>query len=109
MAGLAGLLGGCGDANRAGEKSPLAGRVGHACTVQFRRGDAFGAGGRLPVSPTTDAVNGAAVSVSGTLRPGAGEWIEVESGDATYCIPRASVLLVQFKTDRGEAKDGTHH
>ena len=93
VACLAVSLIGC---NGPADRSPLADRVGQNCTVQFRRGDGLGAGGGLPVPPTTGGINGAEVSVGGKLRAVSGGWIVVESATAEYCIPRESILLVQF-------------
>ena len=91
----AALLGGCNSS--AVEKPPLlVEKIGQNCTVQFRRGDVLGAGGGLPVPPTTGAINGAEVSVSGKLRSVSGNWIAVESGGTEYCIPHEAILLVQF-------------
>jgi hypothetical protein len=64
--------------------------------VQFRRGDGLGAGGSLPVPPTTNAMNGADVSVSGKLQAMAGGWIVVGTDNWEYCIPQESILLIQF-------------
>jgi hypothetical protein len=96
------LLGGCNNAPPlspsppAPKQSVLAERVGENCTVQFRRGDGLGAGGDSPVSPNTGSINGTEVSVSGQLRAVSAGWIAVESGNTEYCIPRESILLVQF-------------
>lgn len=90
------LLSGCSNPPPVPEKPPLADKVGQNCIVQFKRGDGLGAGGNLPVSPTTGTINGAEVSVSGKLRAVSGGWIAVESDNREYCIPRESILLVQF-------------
>ncbi len=87
---------GCNSAQPAIEKSLLADKVGQNCTVQFRRGDGLGAGGGLPVSPTTGSINGAQVNLSGKLKAVSGGWIELENGSVEYCIPRESILLVEF-------------
>lgn len=90
------LLSGCNNGQPVNEKPPLVEKVGQNCTVQFRRGDALGAGGGLPVSPTAGTTNGAEVSVNGKLRAVSGSWITIESGGTEYCIPFESILLVQF-------------
>jgi hypothetical protein len=56
----------------------------------------LGAGGSVPVPPTTNAMNGAEVCVSGKLQAVAGGWIVVGTDNWEYCIPRESILLVQF-------------
>lgn len=94
-------IGGCSGKPEPVERSPLADRIGQKCTVQFRRGDALGAGGELPVSPDTDNVNGSEVSVAGTLHAVSDDWIIVRWGDKEYCIPREAVLLVQFSVQQG--------
>jgi len=90
------LLSGCNNAQPVGEKPPLVEKVGQNCTVQFRRGDALGAGGTLPVSPTAGTTNGADVSANGKLRAVSGGWLTIESGNTELCIPFESILLVQF-------------
>lgn len=90
------LLSGCNNAQPGGEKPPFVEKVGQNCTVQFRRGDALGAGAGLPVGPTVGTTNGAEVSVSGKLRAVSGGWITIESDGTAYCIPVESILLVQF-------------
>ena len=82
---------GCG-----GEQNPMAEKIGQNCTVQFRRGDALGAGGSLPVPPNTNAMNGAEVCVSGKLQSIAPAWVVVAQERREYYIPRESILLIQF-------------
>ena len=65
------------------------------CTVQFKR-DLLGASANLPVSPTTESINGVSVSVSGTLLSLDREWIVLKSGNGTVWVPRQNVLLLQF-------------
>lgn len=89
---MAVALAGCGGA----EKPALADRIGQHCTVQFRRGDALGRAGDLPVSPTAGNINGADVRVRGTLKAVSANWVTVEDESAEYRIPRESILLVQF-------------
>ena len=91
------LVIGCNNAQPVSEKHPFADRIGKSCIVQFRRGDALGAAGNLPVPPSTGNINGADVKVSGLLRAVSHDWIAIESGDKEYCIPRDSILLVQFE------------
>lgn len=76
----------------------LEAKVGKTCTIQFRRGDALGGGGSTPVPPTTDNMNGAQVSMSGTLAAVEGDSILVKlPGQSTEIwIPRASILLIKF-------------
>lgn len=70
--------------------------VGKECTVQFRRGDALGGAGNLPVNPTTGSINGAEVALSGILRTITSEWISLETQQhQTLWIPKESVLLIQ--------------
>jgi hypothetical protein len=90
------LLGGCGEG-----ETTLAPKIGSLCAVQFRRGDALGAGGGNPVSPTIDSMNGAAVCVVGTLTRVTHDWILVTSKDNAvvrdYHIPTEAILLVEFQ------------
>jgi hypothetical protein len=68
--------------------------TGGTCTVQFRR-DALGSGGS-PVSPTTDSINGAEVSIQGTLVRVDSEWVVVDREHRELWVPRQSVLLLDF-------------
>jgi hypothetical protein len=94
--GVAFVLCGCSNSPTAVEQTPFAGKIGQNCTVQFRRGDGLGAGSSLPVPPTTNAVNGAEVFVSGKLQTVGGGWVVVEGNKREYCIPRESILLIEF-------------
>jgi hypothetical protein len=86
---------GCSNAPTA-EPTPLTGKIGQNCTVQFRRGDALGGAASTPASPTTNAINGAEVCISGKLQKVEGRWIVVAVDNFEYCIPRESILLIQF-------------
>jgi len=90
------LLGGCGEG-----ETTLASKTGSFCTVQFRRGDALGAGSSIPVPPTISAMNGAEVCVVGTLTRVTHDWILVTSKDNAvvkeYHIPTEAILLVEFQ------------
>jgi hypothetical protein len=69
--------------------------LGKVCTIQFRRGDALGGAGNLPVPPTTDSINGSATSISGKLRSVSDEWIVVEAANQSMIwVPKTAVLLV---------------
>ncbi len=94
--GMAFVLCGCTNSPTAVEQTPLAGKIGQNCTVQFRRGDGLGAGGSVPVPPTTNAMNGADVCVSGKLQTVGGGWVVVEAINKEYCIPRESILMIEF-------------
>ncbi len=71
--------------------------------VQFDR-NALGAGSGLPISPTTDSINGATTSIRGKLLKEEGDWIVLET--STYAnehltkhilwIPKAKILLLDF-------------
>jgi hypothetical protein len=84
----------------------LKAKVFQTCTIQFRRGDALGGGGSIPVPPTTDSMNGAKVDIVGTLTAVEGDWIIMKPsntkdnsnwmGSNEIWIPRASILLIQF-------------
>ncbi len=64
-------------------------------TVQFRR-DLLGASADLPIPPTTDGINGASVSVAGTLMLVNEQWVVLEQGDKELWIPRDNVLLIKI-------------
>ena len=91
---LLGFLSGCG--GPVVETNPLRAKIGRSCTVQFRRGDGLGAGGVLPVSPTTSGINGAEVSVYGKLSEVGDGWITIVAEKVEYNIPRESILLIAF-------------
>jgi hypothetical protein len=75
-------------------------KVGTSCTVQFRR-DALGSGHELPVPPLTNVINGAQVSVSGTLEAVHGSWIVLGTLNPRrqHWIPVSSVLLLSFDVE----------
>jgi hypothetical protein len=124
------MIAGCDDLSRtgAGSKTPKADTappkadapvslaIGSECTVQFRRGDALGAGGSLPVPPTTDSMNGADVSATGKLLRVDAEWVVLEEhprnsfvaadpreqpGLRQLWIPRSAVLMLVFPSVKG--------
>ncbi len=67
--------------------------IGRGCTVQFRR-DLLGGSAQNPIPPTTDFINGANVSVHGTLLKVDAEWVVIRSDNTTLWIPRSNVLLL---------------
>src|SRR5687767_12737962 len=72
--------------------------IGKECVVQFRRGDALGGAGNLPVAPLTGSINGAETSVSGKVRQVTEEWVVIEKANkAQLWIPKSSVLLIVFQ------------
>jgi len=89
-------------------------QIGRRCTVQFR-GDALGAAADLPVSPTTGNINGADVSISGTLETVEGEWLAIKSGSRAQFIPQTAVLMIQVElesnatSDHSDQSDNGHH
>lgn len=64
--------------------------------VQFRR-DALGGAHTLPISPNTDSINGAQVSLSGKLLTVNDEWIVLEHNKRNHWIPRDAVLLIRME------------
>ncbi len=69
--------------------------IGKQCTVQFRRGDALGGAGNLPVPPLSGSINGADTAVTGKLRTVTEEWIVIESANQSVMwIPKSAVLMV---------------
>ncbi len=70
--------------------------TGKMCVVQFRR-DALGAAGTLPISPTTDGVNGAEVSLTGTLKGMSSDWIIITQGTTDHWIAANSVLMLTIE------------
>jgi len=78
------------------KESYLSQQVGKVCKVQFKR-NALGGGATLPVPPTTDVFNGAAVSLSGTLRAVDRQAVVLDSGTKTYWIPKDCVLLIEVE------------
>ena len=82
--------------------SPLTGRVGQPCEVQFRR-DALGAAAPNGISPDTGEYNGMAMHVNGILTKVFANAIllrkvdVVGGGESEYVIPMDSVLYLKFK------------
>ena len=74
--------------------------IGKMCTIQFRRGDALGGAGNLPVAPTANSINGSATSIVGKLRSVSDEWLVVEGvNQSVIWVPKAAVLLVQVPNE----------
>jgi hypothetical protein len=74
----------------------LAQHIGEHCTVQFRR-DALGSGAPLPVSPLTNGINGADVSMGGELLAAEGDGIVIQhSHNGRIWIPNHAILLIEF-------------
>ena len=106
---FAGLCSGCGPADvpasgktsasiqQATPDQPLSLPLGKQCTVHFRR-DALGGAADLPVPPMTSSINGALVSISGTLRQVDERWIVLEPAgrQERVWVARSSVLLIKF-------------
>jgi hypothetical protein len=69
--------------------------TGKECSIQFRR-DSLGAAADLPISPETDSINGATVSLHGTIRSAGGDWICIERKGAEIWIPKANILLIRY-------------
>ena len=68
--------------------------IGEPVKVQFRR-DALGAAAALPVSPTTDSINGAATSISGTLVAVEVDSVVLTVNENTKWIPRDVILSIE--------------
>jgi hypothetical protein len=85
------LLGSC----FSDHKSYLKSKRGKPCIVQFKR-NALGGAASLPVPPTTNSINGADVSISGTLQKVDKDAVIISNGKTTYWIPKDSILLLQF-------------
>ena len=49
-----------------------------------------------PISPETDEINGAKVSLSGTLQSINGDWISIETKGSEIWIPKANILLIRY-------------
>jgi hypothetical protein len=98
------ILAGCSQAVR--PDPSLGDHIGQSCTVQFRR-DALGAGADIPVPPTTDAINGASVNITGTLRKAGSDWVVVEFGNEQYFIATHAILLLKFNNQPADSKPAT--
>jgi hypothetical protein len=86
------MLSGCGG----GTESLANGRIGQRCVVQFRR-DALGSAAPVPIGPDTDNINGAEVTISGTLKRVQAEAILITTDKAEYLIPMAAILCLKFE------------
>lgn len=81
------ILSGCG--------RPSQPPTGKNVTVQFRR-DALGSAHSLPISPTTDSINGARVSLTGKLIIINEEWVVLDFEKNKHWIPRDAILLIRI-------------
>jgi hypothetical protein len=90
--------------------SAIAPKPGTLCTVQFRR-DSLGAASNLPIPPTTNIVNGSAVSIQGELIFVSPEAILLDQVNAHYIvngvpnmkrfwIPKSSILAIEYEPER---------
>lgn len=70
-------------------------QAGAACKVQFRR-DALGAAADMPVPPTSDSHNGAALSSSGQFVRLTSDWFVMNRENAEVWIPVEAILSVEF-------------
>jgi hypothetical protein len=92
ITGLLILMSGAGCDTRRNLPTPPTGKE---CSVQLRR-DALGAAAGLPISPETDSINGATVSLHGTVRSADGDWICIERKGGEIWIPKANILLIRY-------------
>lgn len=68
--------------------------IGKQCTVQFKR-DLLGVHANMPVGPNVDNINGAEVSVHGTLLAlDIGDQIVLRQGDKELWIPKSNILMI---------------
>jgi len=74
----------------------LASKIGQKCEVQFRR-DALGMAGALPASPQTGELNGAPVSMVGTLKRVNSDWIVLAGETSESIIAVPTILLLKFQ------------
>ncbi|MEQ1824206.1 MAG: hypothetical protein ABL949_16995 [Fimbriimonadaceae bacterium] len=70
--------------------------IGEPVKVQFRR-DALGASAALPIPPTTDIMNGAATSISGTLVAVEIDSVVIEVDKKSNWIPREVILSIEAR------------
>ena len=102
LAALAVGIAGCGNTatnvvNHVSEEGPPAGVVvGEPTTVGFRA-DALGAARDLPVPVGTDSINGAMVTLSGTLHKATADWIVIDdtSADQRHWIRIESINWIR--------------
>ncbi len=85
-------------------------KLGQYCLVQFRR-DMLGRASDLPVSPTTNSINGVTVAIEGKLLAINRDAILIERQNPAYIInekpkithvwiPRSYILLIEFEPVR---------
>ena len=72
---------------------------GERCKVQLRR-DMLGAETALPIPPTTDAYNGARVSIAGVLDDVGHNGVVLVSEGRDIWIPMEAILMVDFGPGR---------
>ncbi len=82
------------DSQAANRITPKAGAI---CTVQFRR-DALGASVSLPISPTTDNINGAQLSINGNFSRMDDSWVVLtafQNDKEEIWIPHSVILFIK--------------
>lgn len=111
ICGMSMMIIGCSSDIRESESThypdPLMDYVGKTVTVQFNRNDLGGAAD-IPVSPTTDRINGAETSISGMLKDVTEEAILVKHVSKMFWIPKDSILLLELPDDNDSNIDATH-
>jgi hypothetical protein len=90
-------LSGCGGAARSDDDPSLGPRVGSVCTVYLRR-DALGAAASTPIPATSMNHNGADIVVRGKLVRANAAWVEIDTGQSQFNIPREAILMLEFRS-----------
>jgi hypothetical protein len=88
------LIAFCGSILLSGCSSVGTPKAGAACKVQFRRDALGGSGTTVLIGPTTDEMNGTAVSMNAKFKRMDKNWLTVqdERGERDIWIPRDMVL-----------------
>jgi hypothetical protein len=74
----------------------LEGKIGKSCTVHFRR-DVLGVERDTPFTIDTGGIDGATITISGTLIGADDDWIILKQaeGPETW-VPRGNILMLKF-------------
>jgi hypothetical protein len=78
-----------------GTGESLAGQIGRACTVQFRR-EILGVAKENAIPPTATEDKGADLQIKGTLAALDGQYLILRQNRAVVWVPQSSILLVRF-------------
>ncbi len=78
-----------------GTGESLAGQIGRACSIQFRR-ETLGVAKDSAIPPTATDYQGADLQIKGTLAALDGHYLILRQNRVVVWVPESSILLVRF-------------